>query len=188
MAAVLILIAVLAVVGAIFGGMPPLSLVALVAIAALVSWFAVNALWLTRVSVREDGVEVRNTLRTILVPWSDLVHIDTKYALTLHTPTGRVSAMSAPAPGRHTAWINQHRRDLSPQGGAERAGDLRATASGDIAEYIRAEWSERVENGSIHPSAGEVKTLRHWHVAALSSLVVLVIATAILVTAAILLR
>ncbi len=74
------------------------------------SWFvllavlAVALFWLPRVDVLEHAVVVRNPLSTWVVPWQAIQIVDTKYALTLTTPAGRIEAWAAPASGRFTVF------------------------------------------------------------------------------------
>src|SRR5665647_356164 len=52
------------------------------------------------VLVSDSGIELRNVLRTIELPWPAIERIDTKYALTLYTAYGVYAAWAAPAPSR----------------------------------------------------------------------------------------
>jgi hypothetical protein len=56
------------------------------------------AFWQPCVDLSDGGVTVRNTLRTVHVPWSALERVDGRYGLRLVTPAGAVTAWAAPAP------------------------------------------------------------------------------------------
>ncbi|NLT53556.1 MAG: PH domain-containing protein [Actinomycetales bacterium] len=57
-------------------------------------------LWRPVVIVDDDGVELRNVVRDVRVPWSELTEVETRYALTLVTRGGRFRSWAAAAPGR----------------------------------------------------------------------------------------
>lgn len=117
------------------------------AFGVLLGW---AALWHPSVTVEDDGIEVVNVFHTAVVPWAALVHVDTRFALTLVTPARKVSAWAAPAPGR--AGVAMARRNEQRHGTAEtvplvgdgerRAGDLLHTESGDAAYVVRERWVE----------------------------------------------
>jgi Bacterial PH domain len=56
--------------------------------------------WRPAVVVDDAGVELRNVLRDVRVPWPALQEIETRYALTLHAGGRRFASWAAPAPGR----------------------------------------------------------------------------------------
>lgn len=70
-----------------YGG--PLGLVGLVGLAGL---------WLPYVDISEGGLELRNVLRTVRVPWPAIQDVDGRYGLRLTTAYGRITAWAAPAP------------------------------------------------------------------------------------------
>ena len=55
---------------------------------------------------------MRQRHRTVHIPWEALIHVDTKYALTLYTPGHKYPVWAAPAPGtaQHAARHPQTRR------------------------------------------------------------------------------
>lgn len=123
----------------------------LLAVAAIAWWL----FWYPAVVVGPVGVELRNPVLTIDVPWAGLIHVDTKYALKLITPGGSYTAWAAPAPGvRGThAGKPEHMQNLPGSsygaGGSVRPGDLSNTDSGLAALLIRSEWQRRIDNGLI---------------------------------------
>ncbi|MDT0165267.1 PH domain-containing protein [Actinotalea sp. AC32] len=122
------------------------------------------------VVVSDAGVEVRNVLRTIDLPWPAIERIDTKYALTLHTAFGTYSAWAAPAPSRSTT-VTSSRDDLRhlPEstyiGGGVRPGDLLSSASGQAAAVVRARWEELRDAGHLDaPRLERDRPVVRWHV------------------------
>lgn len=140
-----------------------------VAFVALLAWVA---LWRPRVEIDDDGILVRNVLRTITVPWPALIHVDTKYALTLFTPGHRYSAWAAPAPGRTGAAMAQRKQQrgtvaMAPVGadGTIRPGDLIASESGQVAYLIRERWARLRDAGRIEAGIAQETPVRiqvHW--------------------------
>jgi hypothetical protein len=131
------------------------------AFGVLLGWVA---LWRPRLTIGDDGIEVVNVFHTVHVPWAALVHVDTRFALTLVTPGRRVSVWAAPAPGRAGVALarrqnQRHGRTVPDLGdGNRRAGDLLSTASGDAAYLIRHRWEELRERDAIE--LGTADTVR----------------------------
>lgn len=127
----------------------------LLAVAAIAWWL----FWYPAVVIGPVGVELRNPVLTVDVPWAGLIHVDTKYALKLITPEGSYTAWAAPAPGvRGThAGKPEHMQNLPGSsygaGGSVRPGDLSNTDSGLAALLIRSEWQRRIDNGLIDVDA-----------------------------------
>ena len=106
------------------------------------------------VVVHDAGVSLENPFRSIVVPWAALVHVDTRYALTLVTAGKSYGAWAAPAPG---IWGGRNARPEDLQGLAGstygpgksvRPGDLKSTDSGQAAQLVRVRWQELVESGA----------------------------------------
>lgn len=119
------------------------------------------------VVVSDDGVELRNVLRTIRLPWGAVRRVDTKYALTIETPAGSYSAWAAPAPSRVQTMGSspedlRHLPESSYIGGAVRPGDLLSSASGQAAAYIRRRWQELADAGELEPARAADVQVR-WH-------------------------
>ena len=139
--------------------------------------------WRPNVDVTAAGVSVRNVLRTIEVAWQEIRRIDTKYALTLETPHGTVTAWAAPAPGRHSVFsaVRQDGANLpesSYLAGTVRPGDLITSDSGQAAHVIRTHWEQLRDDGHLDAATSEFTKLRvtwHWRtIAALGALTALV--------------
>lgn len=161
----------------------PVKLLGLVpaAFGVLVGW---SALWHPNVVVDDDGVEVVNVFSTVIVPWAALVHVDTRFALTLVTPGRKVAAWAAPAPGRAGTAVARRREQRHGRTstvpvagqGERRAGDLLATDSGDAAYLVRERWEELREADRILLGVADstvVPVRRHWLT------IVLLVATAV---------
>ncbi|WP_308465400.1 PH domain-containing protein [Rathayibacter soli] len=134
------------------------------------SLFAWTALWRPYVRVSDAGVRIRNVLRTIDVPWTALIQVDTRYALTLYTPGHQYAAWAAPAPGRTGTSMarraEQHGRvDAVPTvGGRVRPGDLLASESGQAAQIVRDHWAMLRDSGAIEAGIAEkTRVPTHWH-------------------------
>jgi hypothetical protein len=148
---------------------------------ALVAW---SALWRPHFVVSDDGLTVRNVLSTIIVPWAALIHVDTKYALTLYTPGRKFSVWSAPAPGTARtlrATRNETKGRIgkpSVTDSVRRPGDLLSTESGQAAEVVRRRWSELRDSGRLDAGlADATPVMVHWHWAELAGMVLLAAGT-----------
>lgn len=124
-----------------------------VAVALGVAWlaYAVHVfLWAPSLTVDDRGNEIRNPLRTVAVPWASLIHVDTQYALTLHTPGARwpvwcapqASALVARTKARRAREDRDERDPRNPLDAGMRVGDLPGTESGDAAALVRRRWAE----------------------------------------------
>ena len=122
------------------------------------------------VIVSDGGVELRNVLRTIELPWPSIQRIDTKYALTLYTAYGVFAAWAAPAPSRAQVANTRpedvrHLPESTYAGAGIRPGDVAGTASGDAAAYIRRRWEVLRDAGHLDVPRLELPTPRvRWHV------------------------
>jgi hypothetical protein len=145
--------------------------------AALLAFLAWAALWRPYVRVDDAGVTLRNVTHRVDVPWEALIHIDTRYALTLHTVGGKFAAWSAPAPGALAASLSARRpgaREARTAGERMRPGDLLGTDSGNAATVVREAWQTRVEAGAIAAGvAHEITVRRRWDVAVMTIAAVL---------------
>ncbi|GAA1690301.1 hypothetical protein GCM10009808_04070 [Microbacterium sediminicola] len=131
------------------------------------------------VRVTPGFVEVSNILRTHRVPWGDIDHVDSRFALTLHTNGGRsIRAWAAPAPGARQG-LRTRREDVAHSPGdtdTRRPSDAEGTASGDAFGFVTRELEAyRRGRGATHTGG----TATSWNL-------VLVGVTAALVAAALL--
>lgn len=151
------------------------------ALPALLVWVVLGR---PAVLVHDAGVDLRNVLRTVHLPWTSIERIDTKYALTLHTAYGTYAAWAAPAPSR-AATLDAGPADLAhlPEStyvGGARPGDLITSASGQAAAHVRRRWEALRDAGFLdRPRLERDRPRVEWHVlpalgvAALTALAVL---------------
>ncbi|WP_295124921.1 PH domain-containing protein [uncultured Leifsonia sp.] len=151
------------------------------ALFAFIGW---AMLWRPRLTVADEGIEVVNVTRTIRIPWQALIHVDTKYALTLYTPGRKFPVWSAPAPGT-ARTLRATRQETAGRVGkpkvadsVRRPGDLLSTESGAAAEVVRRRWAALQQSGAIDSGlADETPVSIRWHSTTLAVLVVLTAGT-----------
>jgi hypothetical protein len=110
--------------------------------------------WRPCIVITESCVTVVNVFRTYDVPWHAIERIDTRYAVTLFTATGRIAVWAAPSPGLRGA-TTIGKRDVSnltessygPEG-TVRPGDAVSTPSGQVAFVLRRRWEEIRDQGA----------------------------------------
>lgn len=138
--------------------------------AAFVGLFAWTVLWRPYLRVDDTGVRVRNVLESVDIPWAALIHVDTRFALSLHTPRRQFSVWAAPAPGRTgTAMARRAERhgrvDAAPSvDGRVRPGDLVGSESGQAAYLVRDRWKQLLDSGAIESGIADTTPVRvRWH-------------------------
>ena len=131
------------------------------------------------VVVSDGGVEIRNVLRTVTLPWPAIIRVDTKYALTLETAYGTYAAWAAPAPTRAQTTQSArtdagHLHESTSIGGGVRPGDLTSSTSGQAAEYIRRRWHKLHEAGFLDdPRLEQTRPRERWNSTPLVGLLVI---------------
>jgi hypothetical protein len=122
----------------------------------LVGYVAWLLFWYPKVVVEAAGVRLVNPLRTLLVPWNAVIDVDTKYSMTLVTPTRRYSAWAAPAPGVVASLRDsrQSQREERRDGTGSvyksiRPGDRPGTDSGNVAAVVRRRLDRMADAGLI---------------------------------------
>ena len=131
---------------------------------ALLAAIALALYWFPSLDVVEHEVTVRNVFSTVHVPWPAIQRVDTKYALTLYTPSGKVTAWASPAPNRYaTQAANSSDARLAAQtsGTNPRPGDLPGTVSGAAALVIRSHWEDLREAGHLGEALPVTRDV-HW--------------------------
>ena len=119
--------------------------------------------WRPRVEVSDGGIELRNVLRTVHVPWPAYRGADTRLALKIETTGGDYTAWATPARSGAPA-----RRDLATP------VDARRTAGGASADAAALEIAARHEAlrkaghlDRVPVQGAPVPTVRwHWDVVA----------------------
>jgi hypothetical protein len=129
-------------------------------LAVLVAYGMWLAFWSPSVTISLAGVRVRNLLRVHDVSWPAIQNVDTKYALTLFTPKGKVVAWAAPAPSRYATMraTKSDARDLPESTfmlGSIRPSDIPSSDSGLAALYVRRYWEELRAAGHLDSGAVE---------------------------------
>ena len=131
-------------------------------------------LWRPRLDISDHAVTIVNPLRTIGVPLASLIHVDTKYSLTLFTEFGRFAVACAPQPGMFAARRAAKRTSEEPSARAaldsgDRIGDIRGTESGDAAALVRDRWDRyRHAQGQNLPASDEFRPAKRLHVASIA--------------------
>ena len=139
-------------------------------------------LWRPRLEVREHGVRIVNPVRTIEIPWPAIVHVDTKFSLTIFTPLGRFAVACAPQPGQLASRRAMKRAEKEPNShvaldAGVRIGDLPGTDSGDAAALVRDRWdSWKHDLAGAAPDAEEHPPVKRVNAAALIALTMLPLA------------
>lgn len=135
---------------------------------AVIGGFGWAAYWRPAVIVGAHGVTVLGVVATTEVPWSSIRMIDTRWALTLRTDHGDITAWAAPAPGRHGLYrvTRGENQNLSPDAylaGTIRPGDALSSDSGQAAEITRRAWEQWRDAHADSPVDTE-PVHRRWHV------------------------
>ena len=155
---------------------------------ALVGYAAWAIFWLPSVTVSDGGVELRNVLRTIHLPWPSIERIDTKFALTLYTSFGSYAAWAAPAPTRYSVGsVDKTEIGRLPEStffaGTIRPGDNPTSDSGQAALIVRMRWEHLRDAGHLDGARLESdRPAVRWHIATTVTLAVLLVATVLSVT------
>jgi hypothetical protein len=142
-------------------------------------------MWSPSVTIAPSGVTVRNLLRTNDISWPAIQTIDTRFALTLLTPAGKIVAWSAPAPSRFAA-LRATRTELAdlPESsfamGGIRPGDIPQTDSGLAALYVRRYWEQLRDAGYLDSGVVEgTGVVTRWLRRETATLIGLVVASAL---------
>ena len=144
--------------------------------AALISYLCWLVFYRPRVEFESDLVRLINIFQSVEIPFAAIKRVDTRWALEIHTDSGKHVAWGAPAPGRHTALFaskdqGEHLPESSYVIGTVRPGDLINTDSGAAAAYLRRELEKvEFEGGEVRKSVNKTSIL---------VLVILVLLTAI---------
>jgi len=136
--------------------------------------------WRPRIRWDDDAITLVNPYASVTIPWTMVVDIDTRFALTVVTPARHYRSSAAPAAGALT-MPRGGRDSLGPdqQGGVLRKSDALGTDSGDAAYIVRGVWRDLVEQERIPLGRAATDRARtRLHVGALA-LTVLLAATSV---------
>lgn len=145
----------------------------------LVAWLAWVLYIHPYVRITEGFIEIGNVFRTHRVPWSDVSDVESRYALTIRTASGRsIRAWAAPAPGaRHALATRREEVSRTPgEGDLRRPSDAEGTDSGDATALVRVTLDAYRRSGGDTTPGGTVSTLN----------VAIIVVSAVLVGAAVL--
>ncbi|MHA7986115.1 PH domain-containing protein [Rathayibacter sp. CAU 1779] len=142
--------------------------------------------WAPAVKLDSAGVSLVNIARTVRITWPAIATVETKYALTIRTASGKYTAWAAPGPSRFTTF-RATRSDLSklPEstygaGGSVGIGDVPNSDSGAAALRVRRAWAQlqaagHLDSGAVEGTGVEV-TWHRWRLIVLAALVLLTLA------------
>ena len=143
--------------------------------------------WRPAVVVSDGGVLVRNPLRSTHVPWPTYRGLTVQWSLVLHTTDGDVTAWAAP---RSSGTAARMRRSTTDDAVVTATSDARLPGTAeDVAAAIGDRHRALADAGFLRDAeqartAAGIRPERHWHVATIAALLLLVgWATAVLATA-----
>lgn len=112
-------------------------------ISALIASVLYSVIQRPRLEIGDEGIKIVNPLTTTYLKWSEIVEIETRYALTFFTSTASFKSWAAVAPGRrrHRAVHPSEVIGVVDSGSAAmRASDSPRTDSGAAAYLARKRW------------------------------------------------
>lgn len=145
--AVTIVVLALALVGAQFAS----GFRAIVIVAPVSAWaiyLAVVVLWMPRLEVDEHAIIVANPVSTVTIPFEAIILLETRYALTIHTPGKRVAVWVAPSPGVvASARVKYGARSSGAKvDSTVPVSQIPGTESGDAYTIISRRWRQLVDS------------------------------------------
>lgn len=159
-----------------------LQLLRYVPVILLMGYLVWLLMWSPSVTIAPSGVTVRNLVRSFDLSWPAIRRIDTRFALTLYTSLLKITAWSAPAPGRFAAYrLARGEIGKLPEStyaaGAIRPGDIPSSDSGLAALYVRRYWEQLRDAGYLDSGVVEgTGVVTHWLRSETIALIVLVVA------------
>lgn len=160
-------------------------------VAVGITWLLLTiffSLWRPQLHAGENTLLIVNPLRTVEIDWAAVVHVDTKFALTVFTPAERFRVSCAPQPGQIAARRAMKRIDKEPNArkaisAGIRIGDIPGTESGDAAALVRDRWeSWRHRVGDAAPDANEAQPIKRFNFGAIGTMVLMPLALVLIAT------
>ncbi len=110
--------------------------------------------WRPRMEIHGFGVRIINPLRTVDIPWAQIIDVRTRFTVTVVTETGSHSCFALPAAGPGSALRSgtqgvTQAHPLARADGSVRTGDLAGTRSGAAANDIRTLWQRKIDTGEL---------------------------------------
>ena len=134
--------------------------------------------WRPAGAITPAEVELVNVLRTVRVTWPAIQDVETRWALTLVTASGRYTAWAAPRQGGYSAASEQSRRLYGSASGPDRSQvrDLApgAGVGGLAPALVLAQWRQYRDAGLLVGVEGVGVTTR-WHSRTAVTLLLLVL-------------
>lgn len=161
-------------------------------------WFVWLTFWRPCVVTGDEGVELRNLVRDVQIPYDAIEDVETRFSLTVRAGGRAYSAWGAPAPSGASSLRDAARRRPSADArerwkdaprsvreqGAARPGDDAGTASGAPATVIRRELERRGREG-IRTNADARAVVRPQPALITVSVIALVASVAVIVVGAV---
>lgn len=146
---------ILGVVAAVTGwGQNALLTVASVCCGAALAGLGYALYWRPRMEIHGFGVRIINPLRSVDIPWAQIIDVRTRFTVTVVTEGGSHSCFALPAAGPGSALRSgtqgvTRAHPLARTEGAVRTGDLAGTRSGTAANDIRTLWQRKIDTGEL---------------------------------------
>lgn len=110
--------------------------------------------WRPRMEIHGFGVRIINPLRSVDIPWAQIIDVRTRFTVTVVTEVGSHSCFALPAAGPGSALRSgaqgvTQAHPLARTDGSARTGDLAGTHSGTAANDIRTLWQRKIDTGEL---------------------------------------
>lgn len=130
--------------------------------------------WMPLIRITPATVEIVNPTRSYAVTWPAIDDIETRWALTLVTSRGKITAWAAPAQSRYGSLSRLRRdsygrADYAAEHNRLRHEDLPSSVAGLAPMLVIRQWEEYRDAGLLGEIEGEGVTVR-WHTALLLAL------------------
>lgn len=154
-------------------------------VAGLVVLLTWALFWRPEVEVSDGGVTVRNVWRTAVVPWPTYRGAEVRFSLRVETSDGPVEAWAPPRSSSSARWFTRR----GPAAVALPDEDARVDASAETAlraivdRHAALERAGHLSGARAAVATGAVQVRRTWHVRLAAATLVLLVASAVALTA-----